>query len=810
MAGQGQDTPSDQDVTMGRPTGSDAGDIDPTRDDRVQVHSIDPSVGPRMVAPGEVQGLVRSGKWRLNDTVSYTDAQGVQRAVPAAVYQRRLDQGYSPQLDSQHEADVRTHEDVVEQANSGVGKGIEAAGLGALRGLTLHGSDWLLDKAGVVPYDQQRELQNARPWLSGGGELAGVIAPAVLSGGASAGESAGELGALGAEEAGSIGLRTAARSAADYTPGALIGRAGVGVREALGGGIVGRVAAGGVDNGLYQGVSSLVDGVDGRNPRLSAEGWLRETLEAAALGGGLTAGGIGLAKAAEGVEGGYDKVRSLLGLGDREAVGSMRRFDVPAFESEPYRPKAPPDLTPGTRSETVFNAGRAYGDDLNTLTQLISEHPGGWSPQEITNLRVLRDSYVPRLSDGTLPPEAAGAFLRRLATAEATAGRIRSSELADRLSPRWSDASAQARQASIKDINLAEGTSDAMRINGNVAAHIDGANAGVMGPEGPSVRDSVTGQLNDSAATGNTFWSRIREAAGSRSGSVTGRYAKALGLGIIGAEVAEHGVGVAAGLGHTLGEFSLGAMAAKATGKAARRVFEDPYLSSLAGASAAQVLHRSILGDSRDGSRPASSPRSSQQAMGEYVTRAQAVTPQMASARTLATLKATGVAPAVAFLTSQTAARRQQAILDSLPQVKPRDGLTIQRYTDAQLRTAAAVYRAASDPNYAFHLAMEGRLGPLVLGVTERVFPGTTAHIRSELIRAVAGAGGPGRVSPEVLRTIRTLDGRADRSEYGTFIQASISRGQAKAAGPASPTGATGTSATAQDFRTVSQKLGQI
>lgn len=62
-----------------------------------------------------------------------------------------------------------------------------AAAAGAIRGITLGTSDLALTKMGIVSPQRLKDLQEANPFISGGAEIAGTIAPALFSGGASLG-----------------------------------------------------------------------------------------------------------------------------------------------------------------------------------------------------------------------------------------------------------------------------------------------------------------------------------------------------------------------------------------------------------------------------------------------------------------------------------------------------------------------------------------------------------------------------------------------------------------------------------------------
>jgi hypothetical protein len=161
------------------------------------------------------------------------DTQGTPRDVPDAEVPALLERGWRAQT----HADVQqAASQAASQVDYGGTKGaIGAIGAGALRGATLGGSDVVARAiGGDEAAETLRGLRAENPGLSAGGEIAGVIAPALLSGGAA-------------------------------LPAGLAGRAGAAIRagsEGLGlAGAIGRGAlSGAVEGGLFgagQGVSEL-------------------------------------------------------------------------------------------------------------------------------------------------------------------------------------------------------------------------------------------------------------------------------------------------------------------------------------------------------------------------------------------------------------------------------------------------------------------------------------------------------------------------------------------------------------------------
>ena len=115
-------------------------------------------------------------------------------------------------------ATVATAQDLASEKYGGIAGGLEAAGEGALSGATLGLSDVAASAVGGEAVRQRlADVRAAHPYVHGAAELAGTLAPALLTGGASEGASAAELGgravADAAEHAGGVGglLRGAGR-----------------------------------------------------------------------------------------------------------------------------------------------------------------------------------------------------------------------------------------------------------------------------------------------------------------------------------------------------------------------------------------------------------------------------------------------------------------------------------------------------------------------------------------------------------------------------------------------------------------------
>lgn len=158
------------------------------------------------------------GIWRGTDG-------SLQQFSPAQEAHARA-QGFTPVST----AEAGQESGAIDDGSGGVLGGINAATTGALSGATLGLSDVAL--RGLLSESEMGQVsadRAAHPWISGGANLVGALAPAFLTGGAS-------------------------------LPSSLAGRAGVGVAGELGGGLLARAAGGAAEGALYgagQGVSDL-------------------------------------------------------------------------------------------------------------------------------------------------------------------------------------------------------------------------------------------------------------------------------------------------------------------------------------------------------------------------------------------------------------------------------------------------------------------------------------------------------------------------------------------------------------------------
>jgi hypothetical protein len=143
---------------------------------------------------------------------------------------------------------------------------------GVARGLSLGLSDVAMRATGF-DMEAAREIRERNPLSSTGGEVLGALAPALLSGGTSAGAQGGVRGVLAATPAG-----LAARAERAITATGAAGGLGTKVATA---------AAGGAVEGGIQSVGSYLSDVALENKELSAEGFVGAMGKGALLGGGV-------------------------------------------------------------------------------------------------------------------------------------------------------------------------------------------------------------------------------------------------------------------------------------------------------------------------------------------------------------------------------------------------------------------------------------------------------------------------------------------------------------------------------------------
>lgn len=281
--------------------------------------------------------------------VNMLDPEGRPTSVPASEVRERMDAGYTSETAAQ--MGDRIQRSIVAERNSGVLNTIKAGVHGVLKGATLGLND-VASAAFSTPDEMRelRELEDAHPWASGGGEVVGMIAPALLSGGAS-------LGATGGRAA----LRTAAR----YSPAGALSRLGTGIVER---GLARRVAAtvggGAVEGAVGNAGLYLSDVALGRRD-LSAEGFV------GAMGGGALYGGVA-SGALLGIEKGMVSARSLFA----RATSSARAAE--AAESRAVREVGA--SLEGTEA-TVAQARALAREEIDKTAPLRPDERPPWTPE---------------------------------------------------------------------------------------------------------------------------------------------------------------------------------------------------------------------------------------------------------------------------------------------------------------------------------------------------------------------------------------------------------------------------------------------
>lgn len=254
---------------------------------------------------GEIQAGLQEGSLSLPPTITVVDpetrgAYDIETEQDPRFVQKMLEGSSRFRFATQAEID-----DLADREEYG-NRGLEAFGAGAVRGLTLGASDFLLQAAGV-PRETLEGIQRQNPTASGAGELTGIIAPAIATGGEA-------LLARGAQ----TGIRGSARTAISSTPmgvatrtGLSLGRAteqavGRTAAEGFGARTLARasgIAAQGAVEGLAMGAGDVVSDYALGNPQLTAESAVAHTMESmftgALAGAGLSLGGSAIGKLGE-------------------------------------------------------------------------------------------------------------------------------------------------------------------------------------------------------------------------------------------------------------------------------------------------------------------------------------------------------------------------------------------------------------------------------------------------------------------------------------------------------------------------------
>lgn len=164
---------------------------------------------------------------------------------------------------------------------------VSATALGAARGLSFGLSDQALQKSGLVEQETLREIKERNPELSIAGEVLGVIAPAVVSGGSSLLAKGATSGVRAVTSAGLVAEKTVAK--------ALSKRLAVQGEMTLAKKVLanaGSKAAGSAVEGAFYGAGHLISEDALGNADLNAEA-LIANMGVGAFIGGIVGGGLG-------------------------------------------------------------------------------------------------------------------------------------------------------------------------------------------------------------------------------------------------------------------------------------------------------------------------------------------------------------------------------------------------------------------------------------------------------------------------------------------------------------------------------------
>ena len=222
--------------------------------------------------------------------------------------------GKAFQLGARLEGDTEAHQRIGQaEYGEGIGNELKAGLAGAARGATFGLSDVALTKTGLVDKETLSGLKEFNPISSTVGEVAGAVAPALLSGGSSAVASGAEIAGSGVRAVSALG------GAAERGVASLIG----GGVEAGAKGLARRVlesavskGAGSAVEGAFYGAGQLVSEEALGDVNLTAEQAIAHIGLAAALGG--AAGGLfgaGEELIGAGLSKGAELVKEKLGSG---------------------------------------------------------------------------------------------------------------------------------------------------------------------------------------------------------------------------------------------------------------------------------------------------------------------------------------------------------------------------------------------------------------------------------------------------------------------------------------------------------------
>ena len=253
---------------------------------------VDKKTGQSYVVTDEVAGrMLRTGNYDLakGERIAAVSEGGAH----VSVGERSFGKNAALHAQTEGEAAEQLRQQRLEEEYGGVLGGAKALGEGFASGLTFHLADPFLDSEG------RRYRQENMGGLTFAGELGGMLAPVILTGGAAAPEAAAEVAARGVLEAGGeVAARGFAKRAVGealgYTPAGMVAKGGAAISRATGGGVRGAAAAGAFE-GAAQGAGDYLGQVATSDKELSAEGFVGATTSGA-LYGGIGGGAFGAAE----------------------------------------------------------------------------------------------------------------------------------------------------------------------------------------------------------------------------------------------------------------------------------------------------------------------------------------------------------------------------------------------------------------------------------------------------------------------------------------------------------------------------------
>jgi hypothetical protein len=239
---------------------------------------------PLSLPPDQIAQAIVSGKaaFLKGDKIPVVNGEGVSGEVPSEEAAQSFQKGFQYEPLESQAARAEKHE-----YGDGSLNEAKAFGAGALRGATLGLSDAAMTSSGAVDPETLHGLDKYNPIASGVGNVAGMVLPAVATGGISA-EAEGAAGAL--------------RGAAELAPSNLVGKLGGAITKGLGGAapegagiarqvlasVVPKAAGSAVEGAAFQAGNIISDHALGDHDHM-AENVLGEVGLGAVIGGGLGA-----------------------------------------------------------------------------------------------------------------------------------------------------------------------------------------------------------------------------------------------------------------------------------------------------------------------------------------------------------------------------------------------------------------------------------------------------------------------------------------------------------------------------------------